>query len=74
MTVREMVLDLLKEIQHDIRFLDQIFSIIRKDHTPACPLHDPTSPLTLNGLQTLCQGRLGHEEGVGGLCDAALFI
>ena len=74
MTVREMVLDLLKEIQHDIRFLDQIFSIIRKDHTPACPLHDPASPLTLDGLQTLCQGRLGHKEGFGGFCDASFFI
>ena len=74
MAVREMVLDLLKEIQHDIRFLDQIFSIIRKDHTPACPLHELASPLALDGLQPFCQGRLGHKEGVGGLCDAALFI
>lgn len=74
MAVRKVVLDLLEKVQHDIRLLDQIFSVFREVYAAACPLDKLAAPLVFDRLQTLGQGGLGHEEGVSGLCDAALFI
>ena len=74
MAVCKVVPDLLEKIQHDVCLLYQIFSVFCESYAAACPFHELAAPLALDRLQPLCQGRLGHKEGVGGLCDAALFI